>query len=149
MKAPFFRSGYNYDRDAVSLETGIISVGESLTVQSDAEDADINTIVRRFGLTGQLPSNVRAPLSMDFTEIFDFQSAMNAVRAAEEAFAEMPWEVRKRFDNNPHEFVEFCTELSPDGTKLANLEEMRKLGLAVPEAPVVKKEEAAPAPPKT
>ncbi len=127
----FFRTGYNYDRDAASVESGLECLDESLTVQSEAEDADINTIVRRFGLTGMLPQNVRVPLASDFIEALDFKDAMNAVRAAEESFATMPADVRSRFGNDPAQFYDFCVA-EKDGV-LANLEEMRALGLAVPE----------------
>lgn len=122
-----------YSTDSVSELNGLQCFDESLAVQADKEDADINTIVRRFGLTGQLPSNLKPPAIEDFTEVFDFQSAMNAVRQGQETFAELPADVRYRFGNDPQRFLQFCTELTPDGQKLANLEEMRKMGLAVPE----------------
>lgn len=126
----FLRTGNNYDMDAASKASGFRNSKPSLTVKSDKEDADINTIVRRFGLTGQIPSNVRVPLSADFIDVVDFKDAMNAIRSAQESFAEMPAEVRKRFNNDPELFVAYCTEVK-DG-QLANLEDMRKLGLAVP-----------------
>lgn len=133
MNKVFLRTPYNYDMEEVSKETGLLCEDESLTVQSDADDADINTIVRRFGLTGAMPENVRVPISEDFVDVFDFQSAMNAVRTAQESFMEMPADVRSRFNNDAGKFVEFCTA-EQDG-KLVNLEEMRKLGLAVPAVP--------------
>lgn len=102
--------------------------GESLTVQSQAADADINTIVRKFGLTGQLPQVAMPPLQGDFEGVDDFQSAMNMILASQRSFMAMPAEVRKRFNNDPAEFVDFCSNRD-------NLEEMRRLGLAVP-APV-------------
>lgn len=125
----FIRSPYNYDRFAASRESGLLCDDPSLTVQSDAEDADINVIVARFGITGQVPVDVRVPLEADFVDVFDFHTAMQAVRAAEESFAEMPANVRERFRNDPGLFVDFCLE-EKDGV-LVNLEEMRKLGLAV------------------
>jgi len=125
MNAPFVRSPYNYDVMAVSDETGLdCSDDPSLAKQSFAEECDINTIVRQFGLTGQLPDNVRAPQYGDFTGVFDYQSALNAVIAADDAFMEMPAHVRARFHNDPAAFVEFCS--NPD-----NIEEMDKLGLVV------------------
>lgn len=130
-KAVFFRTGFNYDGDEVSVETGLLCEDESLTVQSEADDADINTIVRRFGLTGMVPQNVRAPLATDFVDIVDFKDAMNAVVAAQASFAQMPWEIRDEFRNDPERFVRFCTETGEDG-KLKNLERMRELGLALP-----------------
>lgn len=120
-----------YDVDKVSEDNGLRCEDPSLTVQSEKEDADINTIVRRFGLTGQLPQGLRPPSFEDFTEVFDFRSAVEAIGAAEEAFMALPAEVRARFDNSPQEFVAFCSE-EKDG-KLANVAEMRKMGLAVPE----------------
>lgn len=121
------------DHSERSRLTGVECLDDSLTVQSDAKDADINTIVERFGLTGMMPQNVRVPLEEDFTEVFDFRSAMEAMRTAEESFAQLPARVRLRFNNDPAAFVDFCVA-EKDGV-LVNLEEMRKLGLAVPAAP--------------
>lgn len=115
-----------YDTDEVSVETGLVCEDPSLAVQSEAEDADINTIVRRFGLTGTMPQGLKPPMYGDFTEVFDYRSALDAVMKAEDAFMAMPAEVRKRFDNDPQKFVEFASDP-------ANLKEMRELGLAVPE----------------
>lgn len=121
----FIRTAFNYDVDAASDESGLKCEDVSRTHQSFAEECDINTIVRRFNLTGALPDNVRVPQYADFEESFDFHSAMNAIAMANESFDAMPAEVRARFHNDPGEFVDFCS--IPD-----NIEEMRKLGLAVP-----------------
>lgn len=121
---PFVRTPYNYDMDKASVEAGTFIPEETMTKQSFAEECDINTIVRRFGLTGELPSNVRMPESADFTEVVnDYQSALNMLRAADDAFMEYPAEIRQRFDNDPGKFIAFAE--NPD-----NLEECRKLGLA-------------------
>ena len=113
---PFFRSGENYDRDEVARASGIdcSADAELGTVkqaqQQFATECDINEIVRRFGLTGELPENPRLPQSGDFTGISDFHEAMNAVRAADEAFMEFPAEVRARFDNDPGKMMAFCED---------------------------------------
>lgn len=96
----------------------------SLTQQSSKDEADINTIVKRFLKTGVLPQGAENPRYIEFNEVFDFQTAMNAVVAAERSFMAMPAEVRERFGNNPAKFVEFCSDKE-------NLPEMRKLGLAI------------------
>ena len=106
----FLRTPYNYDRDKASNESALHCKDQSLTKQSFAEDADINTIVRRFGLTGQLPDNVRVPQYGDFTEVFDFHTAMNAVRTAQESFMALPPNIRARFHNDPQELLEFCED---------------------------------------
>ncbi len=97
----------NFDGDLNSRETAISVMSESVAQQQFAEECDINTIVKRFGLTGELPENPRLPLSGDFTGIGDFQSAMNVVRAAEEAFMEFPAELRAEFGNDPGRMLEF------------------------------------------
>lgn len=130
-----YRSPFNYDADIASAYSGLWCRDPSRAIQSQKEEADINTIVRRFGVTGQVPTNVRVPTYGDFEGIFDFQSAQNALIMAQQSFNAMPADVRSRFDNDPHRFVEFCTALSADGSSLKNLEEMRKIGLAVPAAP--------------
>lgn len=136
MKVPFFRSPYNYDMGQVSEETGLSCPDPSLAVQDAAEEADINTIVRRFGLTGELPKDVRAPVYADFEEVLDFHSAMIAVRQAEESFMRMPADVRARFNNDAGVFVDFCSDDK-------NLAELQKLGLTRPDLVI---ESPAPSP---
>lgn len=112
-------------------EFGLKCEDESLAKQSFSEECDINTIVKRFGLTGQLPQGVRMPTYEDFTEVYDFQSAMNAIVQARESFDAMPANVRARFHNDAAEFVEFCNNEE-------NREEAIRLGLVPPKAePVV------------
>lgn len=134
-----------YDVDAESLATGLTCEDPSLAVQSEKDDADINVIVKRFGITGHLPQGMVPPSFQDFTEVFDFRSAIEAVREAEGKFMQLPADVRSRFRNDPQEFVAFCSELTPDGSALKNLEEMRKLGLAVPAAKEEDKRADSPA----
>lgn len=124
------RSPYNYDMDEASEVSGLDCSGEpSKTQQHFKEECDINTIVERFGLTGELPSDVKVPLEGDFTDVVnDYQSALNMVKAADEAFMKFPAAVRARFENNPQLLQEFVANKD-------NLEEARKLGIAVP-APV-------------
>lgn len=127
------RSGVNYDRNIVSRETAMPDnqvLFPSRTIQSSKDECDINVIVRRFGVTGQLPGNFRPPSYGDYSGVGDFKTAMNAVREGEESFMRLPSGVRKRFGNSPQAFLEFAT--NPD-----NLEDLRKMGLAIPK-PVVK-----------
>jgi phage internal scaffolding protein len=119
----FVRTRYNYDRNAASDAAALICVPEeSRTQQQFAEECDINTIVKRFGLTGELPENFRVPQSGDFTNIGDFHSAMNAVRSAEEAFMDMPAELRARFGYDPQKLMDFVHDSK-------NRDEAIKLGL--------------------
>lgn len=124
LMAVFCRSEYNYDADKVSRENDFKTSGKVRTQQNQKDEADINTIVRRFGVTGQLPTNVVAPQYGDFTAVTDYQSALNAINSANLAFLAMPPEIRKRFDHDPAQFVEFCCDPK-------NKEEMKKLGLVI------------------
>lgn len=126
-KPQLVRTFNNHDpADYSNLDT-IQNFGPSMTQQSQAEEADINTIVKRFGLGGTVPLNPRLPILSDFDEIFDFKTAQDAVALANSRFMSMPANIRSEFQNDPQLFVEYCS--NPD-----NLPELRKLGLA-PEAP--------------
>lgn len=120
------RSAFNYDPDEVSTEAGLLCPeDEGVTQQSFKDECDINTIVRRFGLTGELPQDYQMPQSGDFTGISDYHSAVNAVRAAEEAFMLVPAEIRARFANDPGKFMAFFDDP-------ANRDEGLRLGLLQP-----------------
>jgi phage internal scaffolding protein len=125
----FYRSPHNYDLDEASDAVAERNDLPSMTIQSQTEDADINVLMKRYGLTGHLPDNVRLPTYGDFHGVYDYQTAMNAVVAADEAFMELPADIRKRFGNSPQLYMEFTT--NPE-----NMDEMRKLGIAK-EVPVV------------
>lgn len=129
MNAPFVRSPYNYDTDAASNESALMCLDQSLTQQSFKEESDINTIVERFGLTGQLPDNVLPPQYGDFTGVVDYHSAMNAVAQAGEAFDALPAVMRARFGNDPANLIAFLEDPS-------NQAEAVSLGLVnAPSAP--------------
>lgn len=123
----FLRTPYNYDVNAASDESGLKCDDVSLAKQSFKEECDINTIVERFGIGYEMPQGVRAPFYGDFTEVGDFRSALDAVNAARESFMTLPADVRARFANDPHGFVEFCS-------RDENIDEVEKLGLLLPEA---------------
>lgn len=127
MYSALVRNPYNYDVDEASFESGVRCEDVSLAQQSGKDESDINTIVKRFGLTGQLPSGVRAPQYGDFQGIGSYHEALNQVIAANEAFAKMPAYIRARFHNDPGLFVDFTS-------KIENWEEAQKMGLLVPGA---------------
>lgn len=125
MKPLFLRTPYNYDTNKASDEAGLQCLDPSLTQQQFKEEADINTIVDRFLRSGVMPTPVNMPQYVDYEGVFDFQSAMNVVRQADENFMRLDAKVRSRFNNSPQEFLEFFA--NPD-----NAQEAIRLGLAVP-----------------
>jgi phage internal scaffolding protein len=127
ISAVFLRTPYNYDTMEASDASALSCEDPSLAQQHARDESDINTIVKRFGLTGELPSGVRAPTYGDFTDAMDYHASLNAVRAADEAFMQLPADIRTRFDNNAGAFVDFVSDDS-------NRAEAEKLGLVLPTA---------------
>lgn len=121
------RTGYNEyaGMDILLVDSPLECKDESLTVQADAVDADINVIVKKFVRTGVLPLRQVPPLEGDFSNVSDYHEAMNLIRQADESFMSVDADIRARFDNDPGKFVAFCSDEK-------NLDEMRKMGLAVP-----------------
>lgn len=111
-----------YDRDQNSAGSTFVFSKPSLAKQSFRDECDINTILRQFNVTGQLPVGSVQPQYGDFSGITDYQSALNAVMAAQDSFLQLPAKVRARFDNDPALFVEFASDE-------ANRDEMKALGL--------------------
>lgn len=122
----FIRGPFNYDVDEASVESGLECKDESLAVQSQKDESDINVIVKRFGVTGMLPQVPMPPSYEDFTEsVSDYRTALDLIREADRSFMALPADVRKRFDNDAGAFVAFASDPG-------NIEELRKMGLAVP-----------------
>ncbi len=111
-----------YDRDENSARSRFVFRKPSLAKQSFRDECDINNILRQFNVTGQLPANGVQPQYGDFSGITDYQSALNAVMAAQDSFLQLPAKVRAKFDNDPALFVEFASDE-------ANKDEMKALGL--------------------
>lgn len=136
MKTVFCRSPYNYDMDLASDKHGLKCEDASLTQQQFKEESDINTIVDRFMKSGVMPNPVNMPQYIDYEGVFDFQSAMNTIRQADENFMRMDAKIRARFNNSPQEFLEFFSNAE-------NIPEAIRLGLAVPNAVAETKVSAA------
>lgn len=119
-----------YDSDAVSHASALDTAGElSLTKQSFRDEADINEIVRRFGVLPPVRSDIPLPTYGDFTGVKDFRSALDAVMRAEDSFMQVPADIRAKFENDPQRFVAFCSDE-------ANRGELQRMGL-IPTQPVV------------
>lgn len=124
----------NLSSDARSELLGTTCLDKSLADQSQADEADINSIVRRFHLTGIAPVRADAAMAnemksdlemMEGASNFDLQSGLNRVNEARFVFDSLPLHVRKRFGFDP---LEFSTALlDPEkGPKIAH-----ELGLTV------------------
>ncbi|AXH75864.1 MAG: internal scaffolding protein [Microviridae sp.] len=124
--AQTFTDGQMFDFYKPHSSYGISDWSPSLTRQEFAEECDINVIMARYERTGQLPANVSEPMYVDMTSMPpDFRTAMDMMLDADKAFMTLPARVRREFDNDAKEFVDFAS--NPD-----NLEQMREWGLAPP-----------------
>lgn len=102
----------------------------SLTQQSFASQVDINNIVKRAMQTGSLPEGTSFSLRFgDASTLPDFLEAQIIVASANEAFAQMPSELRDRFNNDPVKLLAFMSDEK-------NLDEAVKLGLTPATSPV-------------
>jgi len=103
-----------------------LECGPGLTKQSFKDECDINKILVKYEKTGLLEHKNRYEGKYaDVTGVVDYQTALNIVQDAEEAFMSLPARVRTEFDNNPHEFLEFAQ--NPE-----NEDALIEMGLANP-----------------
>lgn len=124
MSARWFGDGKG---DEMSQATGLACKDVSLTKQADKESADINNIMKRYEKTGQLPEMIKTnPHWGDYSDAPTFQEAFEIVQKAEDQFAALDAQVRKRFGNNPAAFLEFASDPK-------NAKEMVDLGLLIPQ----------------
>jgi phage internal scaffolding protein len=123
--APFLRTPYNYDTIAASNESGLHCEDVTLTQQQFGAECNINNIMEKFGLTGLLPQTPLTPTYGDFSGVYDYHTAANAIIAAQEQFDALPANLRSRFDNDPANLIDFIADES-------NRSEAEKLGLVNP-----------------
>ncbi|UPW41540.1 internal scaffolding protein [Peromfec virus RodF8_61] len=106
----------------------------SMTQQQFKEESNINNIIDRYKATGYLtdPLNpsTRKPIYGDFSEIPSYQEVCNVIAAANEAFDALPAALRKRFNNDPQELLDFLNDE-------ANTDEAIALGLVDKDEPVL------------
>lgn len=68
----------------------------TLTDQSQANDTDINVIVKRYGIHGQLPGAATPPMFGDFTQLpTDLRAMIEMARSLEERRADLPQQLRE------------------------------------------------------
>jgi len=124
-----WRHQYDRNRDQIEQKlSDMIPAGESLTVQSGKEDADINVIAKRMGATGQMPQPLDLSFYQDASDLPDLRAILEYSREAERAFMALPPEVRKRFHNSAAELWEFVLDDN-------NREEAVRIGLIDAKAP--------------
>lgn len=126
----------------VNHKTGEITTPPSRTKQSFLPECDINNIVKSYRVTGQINhmrANAAQGVYEDLPDPIDFQTSLNIIQEARDSFDSLPAQVRKRFDNDPGEFLAFMTDPK-------NQDEIIKMGLATDTRPPPAPPEPPPAP---
>ena len=111
-----------------------------MTKQEFVAECDINNIIKQYSATSQLKHiSARAAQGqyMDLPDDLDFQTSLEIVRQAQEAFATLPSSTRARFENDPQNFLAFLSDP-------ANQDEAIRLGFATDTRPPPKEPETAP-----
>lgn len=132
----------NYTGELLNEQTGEFYRPPSRTKQEFRDECDINNIIKAFKVTGivtHLNAKAAQGAFLDLPADVDYQSALNSVIRAEEAFMALPSKVRDRFHNDPAAFLQFME--NP-----ANGDEMIALGIRPAKPPAAKPAEPAPAP---
>jgi phage internal scaffolding protein len=111
-------------RERVRVPTDV-SGGPILVKQDQKKECEIKHILEKYRKKGVVTS--RNPLSARFIDAsnqIDYGEALNHVVEAQQRFEELDSETRKRFGNDPKNFLDFVTNDD-------NLEEMIDMGLAI------------------
>ena len=105
--------------------------GPSLTKQYFLKDTNLNSIMEKYQSTGVLESTTgtpRQPQFGDFSDVKTYKEGLDSIINAQSAFDDLPAKIRKRFGNNPSNFIEFMDDIN-------NLDEARRLGIVAAEKP--------------
>lgn len=114
-------------------------VGKSRTKQSFREESEINNIMARYTKTGIIDHFSKHGEEYGFASSVVFHEAMNVVTKADQMFDALPAAIRRRFNGDPGDFLEFVQ--NPE-----NREELVELGLAKPVAGVEREPPSVPEP---
>lgn len=135
-----FRSRFD-DHTAASRAAIFVTNEPSRTKQSFKDECDINLILKNYRVTGVLPNNSRAALAQygDFSQVPNYETALNRVLEAQEMFNDMPAVVRARFGNDPGRLLGFLSDSQ-------NRDEAVRLGLLAADGGVPPVGSGAPAP---
>ena len=84
----------------------------SMTVQSEYPQTTIDYYLKRYRATGLLgdPARASAAEHLDVSDVGDYQEQLNKILAVNAAFAELPADKRREFQDDPRLWVESLVE---------------------------------------
>jgi len=120
-----------------NLKVQTINKESSRTQQQFKAQVDINNIMKKYAKTGDMSIFIKQGKGTygDFSNVPDYQTALDKVLQIQDSFSNLPPLVRQKFANDPAQLLEFINDNR-------NYDEAVKLGLL--EKPAV-----APAPAPT
>lgn len=91
-----------------SLDIGTVNDEPSLTEQQYKDSCDINLIMKKYQLTGEI-THLRRQQGMyaDLTNVPSYQEALDLVIKAQDAFDTLPGAFRQELGNDPAKFLEW------------------------------------------
>lgn len=104
---------------------------QSRTEQHFKKECDVNQILAKYQRTGAITHWTQREPTYGEIPFGSLQEAIQMVEQAQESFNALPSQVRKRFQNDPAQFLAFVQDPS-------NAEEMAELGLRAARSPVEK-----------
>lgn len=120
LEKPFIYSAYERPEDP-----GIVFTMPTMAQQHFKDECDINWIMDRYTKTGLLPENRPDFFYGDVSDGLTYQEALDFLNTAQGDFDSLPAKLRKRFDNDPGQLLDFLADP-------ANKEEAIRLGLVDP-----------------
>ncbi|AST68717.1 hypothetical protein BFG07_08490 [Kosakonia cowanii] len=101
-----------YSRYDVPAYAGLSCPEPTRTQQHFADEVDINKIISRAISTGDTTvfTTTERAQYFDCSNFEDYQASLDFIAGVEEDFYSLPSRVRKEFDNNPDNYVEFMTD---------------------------------------
>lgn len=126
----FYRPHKPVRFDNLSLDpvTGELAPLPSMTKQEFRDECDINNVIKSFSQSGMFKHvSARAAEGqyLDLPDQVDYQESLDRIRDAQATFMTLPSALRRRFGDDPAEFLAFVHDPQ-------NTEELRTLGLANP-----------------
>ena len=97
----------------------------TMTKQALADNANINKLIKKHGITHVVQNMSNLEVLYGEITSMDLAEAMQMNIDANEAFMEVPADIRKQFGNDAGAFIDYAT--NP-----ANIDQMRKWGMAPP-----------------
>lgn len=90
----------------VRIDCGLIS----RTKQAHKEECDINNIMAKYIKTGLIEHAKKHQGEYGFATSTDFKESIDIINKAQKMFDELPAKARKKFENDPAEFLDFVQD---------------------------------------